>query len=120
MIAYFSGTGNSKYIAERIAGKTGDELVSINEKLKNSDTNKIEVDGQLVFVVPTYAWRIPRIVKDWILATKFTGANKAWYVMTCGDSIGNADSYNQKISLDKGFTHGNGKNCYAGKLYRHV
>ncbi len=30
MILYFSGTGNSKYCAEKIASKTGSELRSIN------------------------------------------------------------------------------------------
>ena len=36
MILYFSGTGNSRYIAEVINSVIEDKLVSINECLKNN------------------------------------------------------------------------------------
>ena len=45
MILYFTGTGNSRYLAEGIAKITGDdEIVSINElmKVKDGDTFKSE------------------------------------------------------------------------------
>ena len=32
MILYFSGTGNSKYIAERIAGSLQEKLICMNER----------------------------------------------------------------------------------------
>lgn len=104
MILYFSGTGNSKYVAEQLAKNTGDELVSINDKLKNEEATKI-VDEKLVFVVPTYAWRIPKIVRNWILNTDFKNAKKAWFVMTCGSEIGNAEKYNMKLCNKKGFNY---------------
>ncbi|MCB2362304.1 hypothetical protein [Clostridium estertheticum] len=50
---------------------------------------KINVGGKLVFVVPTYAWRIPRIVEEWIAKTKFTGHVNTYFVMNCGDTIEN-------------------------------
>ena len=31
MILFFSGTGNSRYIARRLAAALGDELVSVND-----------------------------------------------------------------------------------------
>lgn len=34
MILYFSGTGNSRYIAQRIAESLGDELLSMNDRIK--------------------------------------------------------------------------------------
>lgn len=34
MIFYFSGTGNSRFIAKRIQEKTGDEMYSLNEAIK--------------------------------------------------------------------------------------
>ena len=34
MIFYFTGTGNSRYIAERIAEITSDEVISINGIIK--------------------------------------------------------------------------------------
>lgn len=35
MIIYFSGTGNSKYIAERLAESTGDGLLNIHYVLSS-------------------------------------------------------------------------------------
>lgn len=34
MIIYFSGTGNSRYVARKIAEISGDDVISINERLK--------------------------------------------------------------------------------------
>lgn len=34
MILYFSGTGNSRYVARKIAEISGDDVISINERLK--------------------------------------------------------------------------------------
>lgn len=104
MILYFSGTGNSRYVAERIAAVTEDRLVSINAKIKNHDDRKLDCSDRLVFVVPTYAWRIPKIVEEWILHTEF-GCGKAWFVMTCGSEIGDAGPYNQRLCEQKRFTY---------------
>lgn len=105
MIFYFSGTGNSRYVAEQIAKITSDEIISINDKLKQSDTSDINANDKLVFVVPTYSWRIPRVVRDWILKTNFKGSKNTWFVMTCGSEIGNAEKYNKQLCNKKGFIY---------------
>ena len=102
MIFYFSGTGNSKYVAQRIADALGDTLHSMNDAIKTGNTSPIGTDERLVIVTPTYAWRIPRIVRDWLLKTELTGARQAWFVMTCGGEIGNADRYNRQLCQTKG------------------
>ena len=38
MVVYFSGTGNSKYVAERIAGSLQEKLLCMNEQIKSGDT----------------------------------------------------------------------------------
>ena len=105
MIFYFTGTGNSRYIAKRIAEITGDSLVSMNDRIKQSDTQPVHVEHRLVFVVPTYGWRIPRIVEQWIQVTEFTGAETAWFVMDCGGEIGNAAKYIRRLCKQKGFIY---------------
>ena len=105
MILYYSGTGNSRYVAKRISGITVDELVSINDRIKNHDIGTIESDTRLVFVMPTYAWRIPTVVEQWIRKTAFPKASKVWFVMTCGDEIGNAVKYIRKLCAEKGFSY---------------
>ena len=102
MILYFSGTGNSKYAAQRIADGLGDTLCSMNERIKAGDTSPVETGSRLVIVTPTYAWRIPRLVRDWLLRTELTGSTQVWFVMTGGSEIGSADKYNRALCREKG------------------
>ena len=104
MILYFSGTGNSKYVAKRIADALGDEIVNLNARIKASDTSPVETDERLIIVTPTYAWRIPRVVREWLRKTELRGAKQAWFVMTCGSEIGNADKYNRELCTEKGLS----------------
>ena len=101
MILYFSGTGNSKYVAKRITDALGDEIVNLNARIKASDTSSIETGERLIIVMPTYAWRIPRVVRNWLRKTELRGAKQAWFVMTCGSEIANADKYNRELGAEK-------------------
>lgn len=105
MILFFSGTGNSRYIAGRLAAALGDETVNVNDKIKNGDTGEIHADGRLIIVTPTYGWRIPRVVAEWIRATAFSGVDRVWFVMNCGSEIGNAAKYNKRLCAEKNFAY---------------
>lgn len=102
MIFYFSGTGSSRYIAERIANATKDEVISMNNIIKNGGKSSFDTNGEIVFVTPTYAWRIPRIAEQWIEKAEFKNAKKAWFVMACGGEIGNAAKYLKQLCDKKG------------------
>ena len=104
MILYFSGTGNSKYVAKRIADALGDALVNLNDRIKSGDTSPVETGERVIIVTPTYAWRIPRVVRDWLRKTELRGAKQVWFVMTCGSEIGNADKYNRELCTEKGLS----------------
>ena len=101
MILYFSGTGNSNYVAKRIADALGDALVNLNDRIKASDTSSVETGERVIIVTPTYAWRIPRVVRGWLRKTELRGARQAWFVMTCGSEIGNANKYNRDLCAEK-------------------
>lgn len=104
MILYFSATGNSRYIAERIARDTNDETVSLNLLMKqNKKEVLISEEKPLVFVCPTYAWRLPRVVEDYIRETVFKGSNKVYFVMTCGGESAGAIQYVEKLCQYKGW-----------------
>lgn len=90
MVVYFTGTGNSRYVAEGIALLTNDKLVSANEFIKAGKKANLTSETPYVFVSPTYAWRIPRVFSDFIESGTFNGACAAYFVMTCGDDIGSA------------------------------
>lgn len=101
MILYFSGTGNSQLVAQEIANVTNDELVSINQYLKAEQSGSFHSDQPLVFVTPTYAWRMPKVVERWILHTDFKSQNNAYFILTCAGSSGNAIHYAKKICNEK-------------------
>lgn len=101
MILYFSGTGNSEYVARRIARETGDDAINLFERIRKGDFSPVHSDRPLVLVTPTYAWCIPRIVKNLIDRTTFTGTKKIYFVLTCGENIGNAGKYLERLCKRK-------------------
>jgi len=104
-VFYFSGTGNSRYAARRIAERTGGELVSINDMLKNKVTGSIQTGENVVLAAPVYAWRIPRVVDSWLRSIKLEGAQRIWFVLTCGSEIGNAQTYNIILTRSLGLQY---------------
>lgn len=100
MVFYFSGTGNSKFAAEEISRLTEDDVFSINEALKHG--KKTEKCQNAVIAVPTYAWRIPKVVSEWIKNNLSGKVKRIWFIMTCGGEIGNAAKYNRLLSNDIG------------------
>ncbi len=101
MIFCFSGTGNSRYIAERLAEALRDSVVDLNAKIKLRDADPVQVGQDVVFVTPTYAWRIPRVVSEWLRQVELGGAERIWFVMNCGSEIGNAAKYNRQLAEEK-------------------
>ena len=101
MILCFSGTGNSRYIAKRIAEALSDKVIDLNQKMKENDHSPVDTGGNVIVVVPTYAWRIPKIVSDWISKTTLISAERIWFVMDCGGEIGNAAGYNRRLAKKK-------------------
>ena len=51
MILYFSGTGNSKYVAQRMAEALNQSLLSMNDRIRSHDTSPVETDERLVIVM---------------------------------------------------------------------
>ena len=48
MVLFFTGTGNSRYIAERIAEALGDEFLSMNDRIKAGEPSPVASDERLV------------------------------------------------------------------------
>lgn len=108
MIIYFSGTGNSRFIAEGLSEICEDNLLNLTDIMKDGADDEIHSDKPFVFVLPIYAFRIPRKVDAFIQTLKFTGSNDAYFIVDCGGSPGNALRYIKKtcknINLNlKGF-----------------
>lgn len=69
MIFYFSGTGNSKWIAQQLAQVQQEELISIAAELQQKDNlfrYQLRNNEKIGFVFPIYSWGIPPIVLEFI------------------------------------------------------
>lgn len=102
MILYFTGTGNSKYIADGISSYTYDEVVSLNNVIKNDLSNHFYSDKPYVFVAPIYAWRYPRIIEDFISTAKLDGNKDVYMIATMGGDSGKAGKYLEDIAKSIG------------------
>lgn len=92
MIFYFSGTGNSQYVAKKIAEQTDDKLIQISENsMKESMTYSILENERVGFVFPVYWYGMPTIEEKYIERLVLDGySNQYVYaVTTYGLSAGN-------------------------------
>lgn len=104
MIVYFSGTGNSRYAASLLAHRLGDDLLDGGAWMKEGKRADLTSDKPWVFVAPTYAWQLPRVFDAFLRQGRFAGSREAWFVMTCGDDIGNPEKELKDLCRAMGLT----------------
>lgn len=88
MVIYFTGTGNSKFVAKAIAEKRNDEIVNANEYIKNGKSGFFTSEKPYVFVFPVYLSTSPAIFRKFIKSSTFEGNNNAYFVPTCVGAAG--------------------------------
>lgn len=94
MIFYFSGSGNSLYVAQRLHGAEGGELINITDALNAKKFNYKVSDGEkLGIVFPVYFNGLPTVVAEFMDQVRIDGPKEPFIytVITCGSSIGQAD-----------------------------
>lgn len=104
MIFYFSATGNSRHIAQRIAKATGVEALSVSDCLKGKTFSFLaEKDEIIGFVTPTYSLGLPITVIDFIdkLNLKSNG-NYVFTVATFGSLSGGVSKMLRESLAEKG------------------
>ncbi len=105
MIIYFTGTGNSRYLAESISKQINDDMIDATKLIKNGKSPSFNSEKPYIFVAPVYAWRLPRIFEKWMRKCKFEGNQRAYFIMNCGDSIGAAEKYIEKLAVQMNFEY---------------
>ena len=92
MIFYFSGTGNSKHVAEQLAAMLGERLVAIGEAVADGTYTFALAEGESVgWVFPTYSWGPAPVAADFASKVQLQGCGADTYcyiVTTCGDEVG--------------------------------
>ena len=105
MIVYMTGTGNSRYAAECLAHKLGDNLLDAGRRIKEGNRGGMTSEKPWIFVAPTYAWQMPHVFEDYLRAVEFSGSKDAYFVLTCGSEIGDAGSYAEALCREKGLIY---------------
>lgn len=105
MIFYFSGTGNSLWVAKRIQNRFGGKLISIAEEMKNRKgmhEYQAEEGIPTVFVMPVHSWGPAPMMMDFISGIRISGTGRGVYaVLTCGDNCGQADMILRKALKER-------------------
>ena len=93
MIFYFSGCGNSRFIAESIAQALNEQLVFIPEADRENRFEYSLAEGERVgFVFPIYSWNPPQLVVRFVRKLRFARKPAyVWMAITCGDNGGMAE-----------------------------
>jgi NAD-dependent dihydropyrimidine dehydrogenase PreA subunit/flavodoxin len=102
MIIYFSGTGNSQYVAQNLLDE-GERLVSMAELIKRNDyIVDLKKDEKLGLVFPVYFYTVPSIVRDFLEIAEISNAGYVYSVITCGGGTAQASVVLKKILEKKG------------------
>lgn len=106
MIYYFSGTGNSEWIARQLAEKTHDTVKSMTDMVKaNQSPPPVGEQEVLGIVFPIYAWSTPKYVMDFAKRIKVHKKAFVFAVATCESETGLAFSWLRPyIRIDSCYT----------------
>lgn len=107
MIFYFSGTGNSLYVAKDVARNSNEKIISISALVRENKARyeyTLDEDDVVGFVYPIYAWAPPKMVIEFIkkLNLKNYKENYTFTIATCGANVGNTVKTIEKALEGKG------------------
>ena len=112
MIFYFSGTGNTKWAACRLAEATGETLVCMSEHRAGPVVCDLKPGERVGFCFPVHGWRPPQPVRRFVerLCLQAAAGHYVYALCTAGDTIGEtmrlfeADLRARGIGLDAVFS----------------
>ena len=92
MVFYFSGTGNTRWVAEAIAKATGERLIPIANEPDGGRSYTLAEGERIGFCFPIHGWQPPAIVRKFIggMSLNSCGGHYCYAVCTCGDNAGKA------------------------------
>lgn len=110
MIICFTGTGNSRIVADKIQDLLGDELLRLAPGLMK-DPRKATInvdDSRLIWVFPVHAWSLPTTVMKTIMEATMNASPDTVHhmVATCGDDIGLTEKVWRKAIESRGWKAG--------------
>ena len=108
MIFYFSGVGNSAWVARKLANALQDKVLPIAEEIRKEAAYTPAKGERVGFVFPVYGWEPPKIVLDFIRMMQMQAPDYLYFVCTCGDDTGKTNRIFTQAIEKKGW------HCQAG------
>lgn len=113
MLYWYSGTGNSRYVASRIASLVGEsdcrfiphELgIGETRKFPQYDASRHDDKDSVGFCFPVYSWGVPPVVLEFVrkMPSENLRGRYLYAVLTCGDEAGLAAEMLRKRLKEKG------------------
>lgn len=90
MIFYFSGNGNSKWVAERLGAATGDTVADMMRLTDDKACAMTATARRVGLVFPIHSWDAPVPVKRFVRDVLRAPLPYTYVVCTCGDDAGKA------------------------------
>ena len=86
MIFYFSGTGNSLWVARQLQESLQEPLYKLVDVLSSDQVYALGEEERLGFVFPVYSWGPPEVVLEMISRLRLSREPSfLYFVCTCGD-----------------------------------
>ena len=135
MIFYFSGTGNTKWVASQIADAIGEELLYIPDLIRKGQYEYEWHEGERIgFCFPTHGWQPSGIVREFIRKLRMRGFGNpqlkasefgnseelpyCWALTTCGDNMGEAMTiFNKDLAKNTKLNVADGQPLQAETLF---
>jgi len=111
MILWYSGCGNSRFVADTLAhGLDEDNMVFIPEAARQDMVLEFGQDQILGIIFPVYSWSVPKLVSEFRTAKIKGKPSYIFAACTCGDETGlterhlKKDLAKQNLTLDAFFS----------------
>ena len=105
MILYFSASGNTRYIAELIAEKLGDECIDLGVRIRDGDFTRVTSKKPFVICSPVYVCEMPVMLRDYLKRLRFRGNRNVYFVFTSGGYAGMSGSLAKGLFKRKGMRY---------------
>lgn len=106
MILYFSGTGNSEYVARNIAHLNDDQVLDMADYIKRNEAMNLNSEKPYVVVAPVYISTLPVVVLDLLEKSKLEGNKNIYFIMTCaGSGISGAAAFVKPLAEKMGLIY---------------
>lgn len=105
MVVYFSGTGNSRYIAEYLADALHDETFDVGVCTRGETVSTLASEKPWIFVAPVYVSAPAKAMLDFVKNTTFSGEKRAWFLADGAGEKSAASAYAERLCRRKGFSY---------------